>query len=374
MKILLTGGGTGGHFYPIIAVADALIEVAEQEKIAKLDLVFMAGDPYDKNILLQRGIKFKKIYSGKIRRYFSLLNIIDIFKSISGAIKALWSIYTDFPDVLFSKGGYESFPVVLASRILGIPIVIHESDTVPGRVNKWAGKFAKRVAISFSETSSFFPKNKTALVGNPVRKEFFMLSKTGAKDFFNIEEAAPTIFFIGGSQGAKIINDTLLDVLPELLKDFQIIHQCGKNNFKEVEGRASVVLENSPYKSRYHLYSFLDLSLLKMAYGASDLVVSRAGAGLFEIAASGLPSILIPLMNSAQDHQKKNAYTYASFGACNVIEQQNLSGHLLQSEIKIMLENKEKLKQMAEAAKKFAKPDAAEKIAREIINLVLEHA
>lgn len=375
MKIILAGGGTGGHFYPLIAVADALQAVASQEKIAKMELIFMSESPYDSDLLLQKGIRFKKIYAGKVRRYFSLLNIVDFFKTIVGLFKALWSIYLDFPDVIFSKGGYASFPVVFAAWLLGIPLIIHESDSIPGWVNKWSGKFAKRIALSFPKAAQYFLKERTALIGNPIRKELTLPAKVGAREFLNLEENVPVIMVIGGSQGAVKINENLLDILPELLKKYQVIHQTGRNNIRDVEALASVLLESSPYKSRYHIFDFLDFSHLRMAFGAADLVVSRASGGaIFEIAASGVASILIPLAKAAQDHQKENAYAFAEIGATDVIEQQNLSPHLLQSEIERLIENKEKLRQMAEAAKKFAKPDAAEKIAREILVLALEHA
>jgi len=376
MKILLTGGGTGGHFYPLMAVADALNDVATQEKIVKLDLVFASDSPYDPNLLLQKGIRFKKIPAGKIRRYFSLLNITDVFKTAAGLLKALWQIYLDFPDVVFSKGGYGSFPVVFASRILGIPLIIHESDTVPGKVNKWSAKFAKRIAISFPQTIKYFSKqkDKVALTGNPIRKEFLVPAKKGSREFLGLEENTPVIFIMGGSQGSQKINDNFLDTLSELVKKYQIIHQTGKNNFDYVKGRAEVILEGSEFKSRYHPFGFMDLSTMRMAYGAADLIVSRAGAAsIFEIAASEVPSILIPLANSAQDHQKENAFAYASFGAADVIEEANLSPSVLKTEIGRILEDKEKMKKMAEAAKGFVKKDAAEKIAREIINLGITH-
>ncbi|TSD02514.1 MAG: UDP diphospho-muramoyl pentapeptide beta-N acetylglucosaminyl transferase [Parcubacteria group bacterium Athens0714_24] len=375
MKILLAGGGTGGHFFPLMAVADALNAIAEQEKIAKVEIVFASDSPYDENLLLQKGIRFKKIPAGKIRRYFSLLNIIDVFKTGIGLLKALWSIYLDFPDVIFSKGGYASFPVVFVARILGIPLIIHESDTVPGRVNRWSAKFAKRIAISFPQTIKYFPKEKTALTGNPVRKELLVPAKIGAKEFFKLEEATPVIMIFGGSQGSQRINDNFLDIISELVKKYQIIHQAGKKNFDYVKGRADVILENSEFKSRYQVFGFLDLSMMRMAYGASDIVVARAGsASIFEIAASGLPSILIPLANSAQNHQKENAFSYASLGAADVIEESNLSPSVLRVEIERILGDKEKMKKMSGVAKKFVKPDAAEKLAREIIGLALEHA
>ena len=374
MKILLTGGGTGGHFYPLIAVAKALNAVADQEKIANLELVYMAEHPYDRNILLQNGIKFKKIYSGKIRRYFSFLNIIDAAKLIPGVLKSIFGMYFDFPDVVFSKGGYESFPPVLAARILGIPVMIHESDAIPGKANVWAGKFAKRIAVSFAGSAEYFPKNKAAVVGNPIRKEFFIREVLGAKEYFKLESGTPTVFVFGGSQGSRNINDNLLDILPELLPNYQIIHQCGVNNYEESKGRADLILEKSPFKSRYRPSSFFESSKMRMAYGAADLVVSRAGSGsIFEIAASGLPSIIIPLENSAQEHQRENAYAYAKSGAAAVIEECNLKPHILKSEIDRLFADKEEMVKMSEAAKQFAKPDAAEKIAREIIRLATEH-
>ena len=374
MKILLTGGGTGGHFYPLIAVAKALNAVADQEKIANLELVYMAEHPYDRNILLQNGIKFKKIYSGKIRRYFSFLNVIDAAKLIPGVLKSIFGMYLDFPDVVFSKGGYESFPPVLAARILGIPIIIHESDAIPGKANVWAGKFAKRIAVSFDGSAEYFPRSNAAVVGNPVRKEFFIREVLGAKEYFKLEDGTPTIFIFGGSQGAKNINDNVLDILPELLPDYQIIHQCGENNYQECRGRADLILENLPFKNRYKLFPSLEFGEMRMAYGAADLAVSRAGSGsIFEIAASGLPSIIIPLDGSAQEHQRKNAYAYAKSGAAAVIEEGNLKPHILKSEIDRLFADKEEMAKMSEAAKQFAKPDAAEKIAREIIRLAIEH-
>mgnify|MGYP001592961132 FL=1 len=374
MKILLTGGGSGGHFYPLMTVAGALNAVADQEKIANMDIIYMAENSYDKNILLQNSVIFKKIYAGKMRRYFSFLNIIDAIKIIPGIIKSVIGMYFNFPDVVFSKGGHESFPPVLAARMLGVPVIIHESDAVPGKSNVWAGKFAKRVAVSFSESAKYFSKDKVAFVGNPTRKEFFIRDILGAKEFFKLEENIPTILILGGSQGSQNINDNILDILPELIEKYQVIHQCGKNNYENCVGRASLILEKSTLKNRYKLFPSLNFDEMRMAYGATDLVVSRAGAGsIFEIAASGLPSITIPLRGSAQNHQRENAYAYAKTGAAVVIEEENLKPHILKSEIERLINNKEELKRMSESAKIFSKPDAAETIAREIIRLAIEH-
>ncbi|RJQ31635.1 undecaprenyldiphospho-muramoylpentapeptide beta-N-acetylglucosaminyltransferase [Candidatus Parcubacteria bacterium] len=374
MKILLTGGGTGGHFYPLIAVARAINSVADQEKIAKLELTYMAEKPYDRNLLLQNGIKFKKVYSGKMRRYFSLLNIVDLFKLGPGLLKSVTGMYFDFPDVVFSKGGYDSFPALFAAKILGIPVMIHESDAIPGKANLWAGKFARRIAVSFPSAAESFPKEKTAVTGNPARKEFFIRDTLGAKEFFKLETDVPTIFVFGGSQGARIINDNLLDGIAELIQDYQVIHQTGEKNYEECRGRAEIILADSKFKQRYKAFPFLRFDEMRIAYGAAEMVVSRAGgSAIFEIAASGLPSIIIPIFESAQDHQRENAYSYAKSGAAVVIEENNLKPHILKSEIDRIFSSKEEMKAMSEAAKLFAKPDAAEKIAREIIRLAIEH-
>ena len=206
------------------------------------------------------------------------------------------------------------------------------------------------------------------------RKEFFIREVLGAKEYFKLENGTPTVFVFGGSQGAKNINDNILDILPELLSDYQIIHQCGENNYQGCQGRADLILETSPFKSRYKLLPFLKFDGMRMAYGAADLAVSRAGSGsIFEIAASGLPGIIIPLTGSAQEHQRENAYAYAKSGAAAVIEERNLKPHILKSEIDRLFAGKEEMANMSESAKQFAKPNAAEKIAREIIRLAIEH-
>ncbi len=378
MKIILTGGGTGGHFYPLIAVAEELNNIIDEDKLMNTKLIYMSDKPYNKRLLSEKEIKFKKVTSGKIRRYFSLLNITDVIKIFLGALRALWTVYNDFPDVVFGKGGYASFPVLFAARFFRIPVVIHESDTVPGRVNKWASKFAKRIAVSFPESVSYFPeksRKKIAVVGNPVRKDLVHLPKEGFSEFLQLDKNLPVIFILGGSQGSQRINDVIVDMASELVDKYQIIHQCGKNNFKEVQGRVNVSLEKSPFKNRYRVFGFLNESAMKMAAAASNIVISRAGSSaIFEIAAWGKPSILIPLSNSAQDHQRENAYAFARTGASEVIEERNLSPHILLSEINRILSQKNSLEDIKSKANQFYKPEAGHQIAREIINLALEHA
>lgn len=373
MKILFTGGVTGGHFYPIIAVAQEINKQVKENKLFGVELYYMSTSPYNEEILYENGIIYKKNPAGKIRRYFSLLNIVDVFKTAWGVLRALFLVFDIFPDVIFGKGGYASFPALFAGRILKIPVVIHESDSAPGKVNVWAGKFARRIALSYPETVTYFQKEKVAVTGNPVRKEMIEPARGDAEEYFNLEKNIPTILVLGGSQGARLVNNAIIDALPALVGKYQIIHQTGKRNLAEVTTTADVLLLQSQNKYRYKLYDYLDTQTLRMAAEAADIVISRAGSTIFEIAAWRKPSILIPITDSNDDHQRKNAFAYARAGAAFVIEEKNLSANILISEIERILENHEEKTRMEKAAQDFFKPDAAEKIAREILSIALEH-
>lgn len=373
MKILLTGGGSGGHFYPIIAVAEEINRIAKEEKLIPPQLFFMSDSPYDNGALIENNITFLRSRAGKMRKYFSILNFFDLIKTSIGIISALIKTYRIYPDVIFSKGAYASFPVLVASRILRIPVIIHESDSAPGRVNKWAGKFAEKIAISYPDAVKFFDPKRTAFVGNPIRKEIMNPITNGAHEFLKLEIGLPVILVLGGSLGAQLINDAIIDALPNLVQNYQIIHQTGKNNIKEVMKMADIVLAENLKKDRYKPFDYLNNLAMSMSAGVADLVISRAGSTIFEIAAWGIPSIIIPITNSVSNHQKNNAYSYARSGAAVVIEELNLNSHIIISEINRIIRNKNESDKMRRSAKEFAKIDAAEKIAREIIRIGLEH-
>ncbi len=369
MRILFTGGGTGGHFFPILAVVRELKRLAEEERILDLELFYMGPDHFGEELLKEEGIISLDITSGKIRRYFSWQNITDIFKIIVGTWQAIWNIFLIMPDVIFSKGGYGALPAVIAAALFRIPLIIHESDATPGKVNQFSARFARRIGIAFSSAADFFPKEKTALVAIPIRKRILGGSREQAKENFDIFSALPVIGFIGASQGAQKLNEAVLGILKELTEEFEILHQAGAKNYEGVKSETSVILETG-HKDRYHPFGFLKESEMRDFYQASDLIVSRAGASsIFEIAAWGKPSILVPLENSAQDHQRKNAYEYAATRACNVVEENNLTPHILFAEIKKVLGNPELMRKMSEAAQKFSRIDSAEIIAREILKL-----
>jgi len=374
MKIVLAGGGTGGHFYPIVAVVEKLNKIAQEKKILELKLYYFSDSPYDQTALFDNDIEFEEINSGKMRTYFSIKNFFDVFKTFFGFWGTLLKIFSIYPDVIFAKGGYLSFPVVLAARVLRIPLIIHESDSVPGRVNLFAGRFARRVAVSFAEAAQFFPKDKTAWMGHPIRQDvIYPAVRSEAQEYLKLDEKLPIIWVLGGSQGAQIINDVVIDTLPELVKNYQIIHQVGPKNLKDTQTRILGVLSDESSRGRFKPFGFMNGLDLKMAAGAADLIISRAGSTIFEIAAWGVPSIIVPITESNGDHQRKNAFAYARAGACTVIEESNFKPNILLFEIQKILNNPAKMADMKSSAKAFAKSDAAEKIAEEIIDIALEH-
>src|SRR3989344_8512822 len=373
MKIVFTGGGTGGHFYPIVALAEEINTLVREKLLVAPQLFFFAPAPYDAGLLTKNEVWFVRIPAGKLRLYADKRNLTDALATVWGVVKALGMLFVHYPDVVFGKGGYGSFPTLLAARILHIPVVIHESDSVPGRVNKWAGKFASCIAVSSAQAASFFPSEKTAWTGHPIRRALRELESEGAYEFLRLEKETPIILVLGGSQGAQAINELILSSLPKLTEQFQIIHQTGTENITEVTARAQVILSKSVRANRYHSFAFLNEQALRMAASVSSLVVSRAGSTIFEIANWGLPSIIIPIAESNGAHQRKNAYAYAESSAATVLEETNLSQALFLEEIRKIMENQEFRARMRQAAGAFAKPHAARVIAKKLLEIGLSH-
>lgn len=374
MKIMFTGGG-GGHFYPIIAVVESIRELQTKERLLAAEFYFVSDKPYDQQALFENEILFIEIKTGKRRVYASSRNFIDIIKTMFAVLKAIVVMYRVFPDVVFGKGGYASFPTLFAARLFGIPVLIHESDAVPGRVNQWAGKFAQAIAVSYPDAVKFFPKEKTVVTGNPIRKEILIPITQEAHKFLELEKGIPIILVLGGSQGSQVINDVILDALPLILEKYQVIHQVGAANKEEVEGRLEGILSMTPNKNRYKMYTYLNDLALRMSAGASDIIISRAGSTIFEIASWGRPSIIIPITQSAGDHQKQNAFYYARAGGAVVIEEANLTPRLMLAEIDRIMENKQLKSDMEKSALLFAENNAqaAEKIARQVLKMGLKH-
>lgn len=373
MKILFTGGGSGGHFYPIIAVAEKLNKILEREKIANVELYYMSTEPYNERLLFDNKITFIQVTAGKRRAYFSIQNFFDLFKTAWGVLKAIFQLFALYPDVIFGKGGFASFPVLFAARLFRIPVVIHESDSVPGRVNLWAGKFAQKIALSYAEAAQFFPAGSTALTGNPIREEILRPSGKDAFEELGLDPNIPVLLVLGGSQGARTINAQMETLAPRLVEKYQVIHQTGEGNMEEVQTTVNGLLGGNPNASRYHIYGYMDSETMKLCAEAATIVVSRAGSAIFEIAAWGVPAILIPIANHVGDHQRKNAFAYARAGGAVVIEEANLGPNILMSEVEQLMLDEHKRSAMKDAAKVFARTDAGELIAEQLVAIVLRH-
>lgn len=377
MRIVLTGGGTGGHFYPLIAVAEAMRDIVLEDKLIAPELFYIGPSVLDYEALDEQGIEWRRSSAGKMRRYLSIRNVFDMVKVIIGVVQATIQLYLLYPDVVFSKGGYASFPTTVAARILNIPVIVHESDARPGRANEITARWAVAVATSYPGAAAFFKKTlseKIALVGNPIRKTLFKPAREGAHEYLGLASDVPTIFILGGSQGAQAINSVVISALPDLLMNYQIIHQTGKDNLDEVRNIASVVLKDHPHKDRYQAFGFLNTLAMRMASGVAHLVVARAGTGtIFEIAAWSVPSILIPIPEEVSHDQTSNAFAYARDGAAVVLKQKNLTENLFEAEVHRILQNPDVHASMREAAAAFAKPDAARKLARLVLDTALTH-
>ncbi|MDO8470801.1 MAG: UDP-N-acetylglucosamine--N-acetylmuramyl-(pentapeptide) pyrophosphoryl-undecaprenol N-acetylglucosamine transferase [bacterium] len=370
MKIALTGGGTGGHLVPLVA----FIRETRRQWRGKDELRFSYIGPKDdfvQVLLSHEGVDIKAVATGKLRRYGGvgpiIQNIVDLFFRMPwGVLQSLWMLFLLSPDMMFSKGGYGALPPMIAAWVLRIPMFLHESDSRPGLANLICGRFAMKIFTSFPQTLDF-PDSKVIHVGNLVRKEILSGSKEEAKSLFHVVGDKPLLLILGGSQGSQRLNDMVLAMLDQALSEFEIIHQVGEKNLEQMQKEARVMI-NPALEQYYHAVPFLREVDLRHAYAAASLVISRAGSGvLFELAALGKPSILIPLPEAAQNHQIRNAYDYAKTGAAIVLEEPNLTPHFFMEKLRQLFSQSGELEKMSTAARSFARPDAAEIVSRYLI-------
>jgi UDP-N-acetylglucosamine--N-acetylmuramyl-(pentapeptide) pyrophosphoryl-undecaprenol N-acetylglucosamine transferase len=374
VKILLTGGGTAGHIIPLVSIVREMRLLYPSEE---LKFYYMGPrDPFGASILSQEEIHVSTVPAGKIRRYVNFQSLVQNFfdiclKTPLGIFYAFWKIFFLAPDIVLSKGGYGSFPVVVAAWMLQVPIFLHESDVSPGLANRLTGKLATEIFVSFPKTE-YFAIQKSIIVGNPIRREILEGSAEEGKKLFRITGERPVLLFLGGSQGAQRINDVVLAALPDLLAEFEILHQTGEHHYNAVKAEAEVMIPRGLEKY-YHPIAFLREQELRHAYQICDLIIARAGSGtIFEIAAVGKPSILVPLAESAQNHQYKNAYAYAAHGAAIVLEEANLYPHFLLERIRYLLSHPDELNQMVKAAQTFAMPRAGQTIAEYLLGYLMQ--
>ncbi|MBI2064774.1 MAG: UDP-N-acetylglucosamine--N-acetylmuramyl-(pentapeptide) pyrophosphoryl-undecaprenol N-acetylglucosamine transferase [Candidatus Yanofskybacteria bacterium] len=368
LRILLIGGGSGGHTYPLVAVARSLQNQASTKNI-RLKLLMLGEGNFIKMAANESEIPYKRILAGKLRRYISIATFFDLFKIPLGFIQSLWYIFLFMPDAVFSKGGYGSVAPAIVARLFFIPVFVHESDSIPGLANKIIGNMASTVFLSFKTAERYFKSSKVIFSGNPTR--VFREDINAAREYFDLHEVRPTILVLGGSQGAKIINETITSGLVVMAQKFNIIHQCGESQYPSVHSAVETILKegaqqySSPIKAYYRYYPYFNENQLNLAFSIADVIISRAGAAfLFEIAQLGKPAIIIPITQSSSNHQYMNAFEFSLFGGY-LMEEANLNRESLLRELDILL-NPEQYARISERIKTFATPLAANIISETI--------
>lgn len=335
-KIVMTGGGTAGHVTPNIALMPALQE-------AGYDITYIGSyNGMEKELIEAQNIPYIGISSGKLRRYFDWKNFSDPFKVLKGYGQAISLLKKIKPDVVFSKGGFVSVPVVLAAKHCHIPAIIHESDITPGLANRIAIKGAKKVCCNFPETMKYLPSEKAVLTGSPIRRELFSGNADAAIRLCGFpDHNKPVLLIVGGSSGSKVINEAVRKVLPELLEEFYIIHLCGKGNLDEhLKGVIG-----------YAQFEYASAELTDM-FALADMAISRAGANsICELLALHKPNILIPLSAAAsRGDQILNAKSFKKQGFSYVIEEEELTDQVLLQAVKDVYKNRsEYIRAMSES-------------------------
>ncbi|UCF97172.1 MAG: undecaprenyldiphospho-muramoylpentapeptide beta-N-acetylglucosaminyltransferase [Spirochaetaceae bacterium] len=353
--IVVTGGGTGGHVYPVLAVLDEL----SSSRIVWIG----SGAQLERRILEGRQLRYYGIPTGKLRRYISLRNVIDIFKIVLGFLVSVVILLREKPKLVFSKGGYVSVPPVAAARLLGIPSLTHESDLRPGLATRINARFSDRVLVSFPTSAAFFDdhlRQKLIHTGNPIRKELLNGDPQAGRALFGCPANLPLLLVLGGSQGAASINRLVLQALDRLRESCFVVHQLGSQHY---EGRER---QSHYYPAPYFHEELPDI------LAAADLVLCRAGANtLWELAALGKPSLLVPLSREAsRGDQIENAKFFAEAGAAAVLQQEGLTPDALREVVLHLLGNADKLERMARRASQLGRPDAAKRIAEVITTTI----
>ncbi len=333
--IVLTGGGTAGHVTPNIALIARLKE--EGYKISYIG----SYTGIEKTLIEEQGIPYYGISSGKLRRYFDLKNFTDPFRVLKGFGEARKLLKKLQPDIVFSKGGFVSVPVVVAAGRLKIPTIIHESDMTPGLANKLCIPSAVKVCCNFPETKSHLPEGKAVVTGTPIRQELLSGDPQKGRDFTGFTSDKPVILIIGGSLGAQAVNTAVRNILPQLLPEFQVVHLCGKG--KKDESLTGL--------TGYVQYEYIEKELADL-FAMADIVISRAGANaICELQALKKPNLLIPLSaNASRGDQILNARSFEKQGFSMVLEEEEITDQVLLDAVKKLFENRDTYRRAMENA------------------------
>ncbi|MFV0482714.1 MAG: undecaprenyldiphospho-muramoylpentapeptide beta-N-acetylglucosaminyltransferase [Bacteroidales bacterium] len=360
-KVIVSGGGTGGHIFPAISIADKI-----KERYPDSEILFVgAKGRMEMSRVPKAGYEIKGLPITGMPRKFSL-QFIKFVLNLRKSLKMAKKIVADFnPNVVVGVGGYASAPLLKAASRSGVPTILQEQNSYAGKANQWLANQASAICVAYDKMARFFPEDKTHLTGNPVRKDILdscSVSKVVAADFFGISNSDPIVLILGGSLGAKSLNDSMMSNIVALSSEkINFIWQCGKRDFASISDRiASKGLPENVY-----LHEFVDS--MNMAYACADVIVSRAGAStISELCLVGKPTILVPSPNVAEDHQKKNAMALVEKGAAVMLEDCDVMEHLPEKMINLAHDELQKTR-LGENIKKLARPDAVDRIVDIII-------
>jgi UDP-N-acetylglucosamine--N-acetylmuramyl-(pentapeptide) pyrophosphoryl-undecaprenol N-acetylglucosamine transferase len=363
MRILVSGGGTGGHIYPALAVARELRRKYDAELLYLGD-----ANGLETRIVPQEGIPFAPIVAGKLRRYLSAETFIDLGRIPVGMGQAMGHVRGFQPDAVFTSGGYVSVPAGFAARRHGVPFLMHQQDVPPNLANRLLTPLATKISVSFPDSLRYFPRERTMLSGNPVRAEVLEMARgpgTLRKLDFHLDPALPVLLVTGGSQGARRLNQVIVEALPHLLPRCQVLHVSGEYTYEETRAAAERHLEALPgLRPRYALYAYLS-NEMPAALAASEIILCRSGAAtLAELAIMGRPSLLVPLPPGfTGSPQQINAEMFVRAGAAEMTLDKNLTVDWLCATLFPLLGDPARRSAMATAARAFAHPEAATKLA-----------
>ena len=385
VRILVTGGGTGGHVIPAISVIQTITALAHGATWHPVFLYVGSEHGVEKRLVKELGIDFVGVQSGKLRRsftlrgYFTRQNLTDIFRIPLGIFQSLRAVWGFRPAAVLSTGGYVSVPPVIAAWLLRVPVMTHEQTVQIGLANRLVARFATRIALTFEGAAEELPaqvRRRAFVTGNPVRDIIFQGDRDRAVERFGFshdDDALPTIYVTGGAQGARIINRAVESVLPELLDTCRIIHQCGRQrdtDEQDYDRLLAAAAKLSPeLRRRYFVLPFVEDEIADI-YALVDLVLGRSGAGtVTEVCALGKPAVYVPLVPTGGDEQTRNAQRSAALGAAVIIPNAELDGARLRRELQELFRDRDRLKDMGRASMTLARPRAAQDLSCALLNL-----
>ena len=354
MRILLAGGGSGGSTAPLLAVAEVL-----RNRRPDVDFLYVGSETGPERALVERaGIRYVSIKTGKLRRYWSLDNFVDLFRLPIGFLQSFRIVRDFHPAAICTAGGFICVPPAIAGWLLRAPVLVHQQDVEPGLANRIMSPFARRITVTFEDSKDFFPPGKTKLTGNPVRPEILAGSVENARRFFKLQDNLPTVLVTGGGTGALGLNRLVARAVPGLIEFCQLIHLCGQGKEMSVDVA----------DERYKQYEFL-VAEMRDALAVADVVVSRAGLStLTELGALGKPSILVPMPGS---HQLHNARAFVDAGAAVMLDELSTSPENVISTVRELLYDSQRRSAISAQARQMVKLDAAERIADELLEIAL---